>query len=227
MNIAVVGGGASGVELILSIQYRLQQEMARHGHKDKPMEYILFSAAKKLLPSHNGLVQKKISTIFKKRGIKTYLDSYIKSITLDDKSNSRKILCSNDKIKHADAIIWCTNATTASWPGESGLAVDDKGFIQINDYLQSISHSNIFAVGDTATMVNHSLPKSGVYAVRQGPPLFTNIRRFFLQQRLKAYKPQKHFLSLLNCADHTAVASRGFLALQGTSFPPHNQLQSI
>ncbi|MDX2504448.1 MAG: selenide, water dikinase SelD [Gammaproteobacteria bacterium] len=214
-SIAVVGGGASGVELILSIQYRLQQEMARHGCKNKRIQYVLLSAAKTLLPSHNVSVQKKIGKIFQQRGIKVSLDSEVKNITLQDEASSRNILCNNGKITQANAVFWCTSARTVSWPGEAGLAVDDKGFIQVNDFLQSVSHNNIFAVGDTASMVNHSRPKSGVYAVRQGPPLFENIRRFLRGHQLKSYKPQKHFLSLLNCADNTAVASRGFLALQG------------
>jgi len=214
-SIAVVGGGASGVELILSIQYRLQQELARHGCTDEHIRYKLLSAAKTLLPSHNSSVQRKIGNILEKRGIQLSLDSFIKNINLEETSNSRNILCSNGKITQADAIIWCTNATPPAWPKESGLAVDSKNFIKVNDYLQSPSHDNIFAAGDVASMINHPRPKSGVYAVRQGAPLFENIRRFVRGQRLKAYKPQKHFLSLLNCADHTAVASRGFLAFQG------------
>ncbi|MCW8929703.1 MAG: selenide, water dikinase SelD [Gammaproteobacteria bacterium] len=214
-TIAVVGGGASGVELILSIQHRVQLELARKGLPDKKVEYVLISAAKTLLPSHNNSVKKKILKLFKQRRIKLHLDSFIKDISLEPTANTKNILCSNGTLVQADAIVWSTTASSAEWPGESGLSVDNRGFIKVNDYLQSISHPNIFASGDIASMVNHPRPKSGVYAVRQGPPLFENIRRLVRNERLKAYKPQKHFLSLLNCADKTAVASRGFLAFQG------------
>ena len=219
-TIAVVGGGASGVELILSIQHRIQDELKRKGHPNKDIQYVLLSAAKTLLPSHNNSVKKRILKLFKQRGIKVYLDSLIKDISIDktlaDNDNRRTMLCSNGMRVQADAIVWSTTASSVGWPAESGLSVDNRGFIQVNDYLQSISHPNIFAVGDIASMVNHPRPKSGVYAVRQGAPLFANIRRFVNGQRLKAYIPQKHFLSLLNCADKTAVASRGFLAFQGS-----------
>ncbi len=218
-TIAVVGGGAGGVELILSIQYRLQLELKRHGHDGKDIQYVLLSAAKTILPSHNNAVKNRILKIFQQRGIQLYLDFSIKDISLDTitpgSTHSRSMLGQNGRRVQADAIVWSTTASSAGWPDESGLSVDKRGFIQVNDYLQSVSHANIFAVGDIAAMVNHPRPKSGVYAVRQGAPLFENIRRFVSGQRLKAYKPQKHFLSLLNCADKTAVASRGMLAFQG------------
>lgn len=214
-RIAVVGGGASSVEIILAIQQRLQQEMARNDSKDKTVQYTLISASNTLLAAHNQSVQKKILKLFQQRNIQVELDSCISNISVEGQSNCKTIVCNNGRRFQADAIIWCTSASTTAWPGESGLMVDDKGFIQVNDYLQSVSHSNVFSAGDIASLVNYRLPKSGVYAVRQGTPLFHNIRRFVLGQQLVAYKPQKHFLSLLNCADHTAVASRGALAVQG------------
>ena len=219
-TIAVAGGGASGVELMLSIQHRVQLELKRHGKTDKAVHYLLISAAQTLLPAHNNAVKNRILKIFNQRGITPYLNSSINKISTQGSpaeagGNSKNILCDNGCQLQADAVFWCTTASSVSWPKEAGLAVDKRGFIQVNDYLQSVSHANIFAVGDIASMVNHPRPKSGVYAVRQGPPLFKNLKRFFCGQKLKAYKPQKRFLSLLNCADKTAVASRGPLAFYG------------
>jgi len=223
-DIVVVGGGASGVELILSIQYRLEQALSKAGQAERNIHYTLFSAAQTILPSHNSSVQKRVLSLFKKRGICLHLGASIKAISqahdVSDKWQTKVMSyrhCSDSTVEEfsANAIIWSTTASSAQWPRESGLAVDKRGFIQVNDYLQSLSHSNIFATGDIASMVNNPRPKSGVYAVRQGPPLFENIRRFACGQGLKPYKPQKNFLSLLNCADKTAIASRGFLAFEG------------
>jgi len=115
----------------------------------------------------------------------------------------------------ADAIIWATHASAPGWYKESGLAVDDKGFIEINDSLQSVSHQDVFAAGDIATVVDYPRPKSGVFAVRQGPPLYKNIRRALTNKPLKKHIPQISFLSLISTGDKCAIGSRGPFTFKG------------
>ena len=92
---------------------------------------------------------------------------------------------------------------------------EDGGFLAINQFLQSTGPSNVFACGDVATSVTHPRPKAGVFAVRQGPPLAENLRRFVTGQPLKPFVPQTEFLGLISLGDKVAVATRGALAFQG------------
>jgi NADH dehydrogenase FAD-containing subunit len=68
-------------------------------------------------------------------------------------------------------------------------------------------------------MVNYPRPKAGVFAVRQGKPLFENLQRILLGKSLKPYRPQKQYLSLISTGDKRAIATKDAFNL-----PPHKLL---
>ena len=120
-----------------------------------------------------------------------------------------KISCRSGLKVECDRIFWVTQASAPGWIKECGLATDSQGFIQVNDYLQAVSHPFVFAAGDIASMVNYPRPKAGVFAVRQGKPLFNNLQRTLLARHLQPYKPQKLYLSLIGTGDKKAIAFLG------------------
>ena len=123
-------------------------------------------------------------------------------------STPKIIRCDSGLEVECDILFWVTQASATPWLQQAGLATDARGFILVNEKLQSISHPQVFAAGDVATMVNHSRPKAGVFAVRQGKPLFENLQRALLGKPLKSFIPQKKFLILIGTGDERAIASR-------------------
>ena len=205
LRVAVVGGGAGGVEILLAIQHRLRAERGA----TEEIEYHLFSGNETILPPHNKAVQQTFSQALKDRGVTVHNGHAVVEVS------PGHLRTEDGQSVDADEILWVTAAGAATWPAEAGLATDEAGFIAVGDTLQSTSHENVFAAGDIASMLNYPRPKSGVFAVRQGKPLAKNLRRALLSQSLRPFSPQKRFLSLVSTGDKYAVASRGGFSLKG------------
>ena len=103
-------------------------------------------------------------------------------------------------------VIWATSAVAPPILKNLGLETDGNGFVSTHATLQSVSSDRIFAVGDSGTIVGSNLVKAGVYAVRQGPVLWDNLRRLLWGRKLVDYVPQKGFLKLINTADNRSIA---------------------
>lgn len=208
-RIAVVGGGAGGVELILAVQYRMRRLFEREGRTLPAFEYHLFTSSDTILPTHNRAVRKMFLQTLRERGIVVHAGYAVVEVM------PRRLRMADGAMHEAEEILWTTEAAAAPWLADSGLAVDESGFVQVTTTLQSVSHPDVFAAGDVASMSESPRPKSGVFAVRQGPPLARNLRRALLGQPLGPYRPQRHFLALITTGDTLAIASRGSLALRG------------
>ncbi len=198
-SIVFVGGGASGVELAISYRQRLGPDVPIH----------LVDRSAELLPTHNGRVRRLLRKNCRRRDIQLHLKETVTKV------HEHGVVCQSGLEIAGDHIVWVTGASAPSWLSESGLALDEAGFIRVSPALQSESHSFVFAAGDIATIADYRRPKSGVYAVRAAKPLAENLRRYCAGQSLIKHIPQKKFLSLISTSDGSAVASRGVLAWHG------------
>ena len=209
LRVGIVGAGAGGVELTLAVQYRLKELLAGKWPDNEAPEFHLFTDADDVLTTHNRFVRAKFRRVLAERKINVHAGHKVVKV------RPGALQCANGTTFELDEILWVTMARAQTWPAKAGLDVDEQGFIKVNNTLESVSHPDIFAAGDIAHVVNHPRPKSGVFAVRQGPPLSANVRRKLLGRPLKPFIPQREFLSLISTGDKYAIASRSWWALEG------------
>jgi selenide,water dikinase len=201
----VVGGGAAGIEMVLAMQHRLAEATGR----PDAVEWQLVTDVDVLLPFHNPRARRIFRRILAEREVEVHLSSRVARV------EPGMVWATNGYRAAGDVIFWATGASAPPQLARSGLAVDEQGFVAIDETLRSTSHSHVFAAGDCATMLGHPRPKSGVYAVRQGSPLAANLRAAIEGRPLERYVPQKQALALISTGDRYAVASRGAWALEG------------
>ncbi|MEM5527815.1 FAD-dependent oxidoreductase [Gammaproteobacteria bacterium AS21] len=210
LDIALVGAGAGGFELITAIEHIWRTTLSKQNTAGAAVVSHNFHwviSGQSPLNGHNKAVQKQALAICKKRQINVHLNFSVAKVSAD------QLLSTNNQLINIDQVLWCTRASAPQWPKDANLATDNLGFIAINNYLQSTSDPCVFAAGDVATQISHPRPKAGVFAVRQAPILFHNLRHAIVNKPLKAHIPQRQFLSLLATGDKAAIASRGVFSL--------------
>ena len=204
-RIVVVGTGPAGVELAFALDRRLRRKTSTQ----LPNAVIaLVGRADTVLPERSTLSQRRMSQALDAKGITLatgldvtgFEDGYVRS------ADGRSFV--------ADTVLWATESTAAPWLSTTGLVLDKRGFVAVNESLRSRSHPDIFAAGDIASLPDPR-PKAGVFAVREGPVLAENLRRALIGEPLRPYRPQRRWLTLLSTADGRAVADKWGLSLEG------------
>lgn len=208
-RIAVVGGGAGGVELTLAMRHRLRAELRAMGRDPDALTFHLFTSGPEILPTHNASVRSAFERALAARGVVLHLNAEVNHVS------PTRLRTLRGEAVEADEVVWVTRAGGAQWLRDTGLALDADGFIQVADTLQTLTDLKVFAAGDIASMVSRPLEKAGVFAVRQGPLLAENLRRAVEGRPLQPYRPQRRWLALISTGDRYAVASRGAFKAEG------------
>src|SRR5215475_385658 len=207
-RIAVIGGGAGGVELMLSVRARLLADAAASRGTDIGLSFDLVTAGE-ILEGHNARVRAAFRRVFAAKNIRLHEGRCVRALT------SRAIEFDDGSAIAADAVLLTTDAAPPGWFAATGLARDAAGFIAVGPTLQTLNDPDVFAAGDCAALVETPRDKAGVFAVRAGPPLAENLRRRARGDALKLWRPQRRHLALISTGERYAVASRGPLKAEG------------
>ncbi len=198
-NIAVIGGGVAGAELILAMAHALAQQ-GRLGQAC-------------LIDSRRVLGQ--ASPELRRRLLRAFCEHRVTLVenTAVARIESDRILLEDGRTVLSDFTTGAAGARPQDWIAQSGLALQD-GFIKVDETLQS-SVPGVFAAGDCAHMTATPRPKAGVYAVRQAPILYHNLRAQLTQDPLRKYQPQKDYLKLISLGRAEALGERIGLQFSG------------
>jgi selenide,water dikinase len=207
-QIAVIGGGAGGVELLLSVRSRLRAEAVAHGSDPGQFSFQLVTDGE-ILATHNLRVRRAFRRILQEHGIELYEHRRLRAI------GSNRIEFEDAPSLVADAVLATTAAAPPPWFAGTGLALDPGGFLAVGPTLQVTNDPDVFASGDCAGLIATPREKSGVIAVRAGPPLAANLRRRARGETTKPWRPQRRYLALISTGERYAVASRGWFKAEG------------
>eukprot|EP01063_Lacrimia_lanifica_P024198 TRINITY_DN32158_c0_g1_i1.p1 TRINITY_DN32158_c0_g1~~TRINITY_DN32158_c0_g1_i1.p1 ORF type:complete len:466 (+),score=166.14 TRINITY_DN32158_c0_g1_i1:52-1449(+) len=207
-HVAVVGGGAAGIELALAMRARWGP---LYTADPAQLRVTLLDSGSELLPHETAPCKAALNAALAARRIDVLHHRVVKEVAPD----RIHFECDADPLPYTHCI-WATGAVAhplALTLKARGLAVTERGWLRVNPSLQSVSHPCVFAAGDCASIENlpdgkPSPTKAGVYAVRSGPVLIDNLPAFIAGEALRDYAPQDDFLKLLMCGDGQALGFR-------------------
>lgn len=188
INMAIVGGGPTGVELAGSLA-----EMKRYVlPKDFPeldtskMDIYLFEAAPKLLSAMSEESSAAALKYLKKLGVHVALNARVneydgKNLTLE----------SGDSFS-SETVIWTAGVKGAGLDGINKEAFIAGNRMKVNRYSQVEGHENIFAIGDVAIMFTERYPKGhpqlAPAAIQQGERLAKNLIAKLKGKQMEKFK---------------------------------------
>jgi pyridine nucleotide-disulfide oxidoreductase family protein len=207
-RIAVIGGGAGGVELLLSVQSRLLAEARGAGRQRMDFSFALVTVGE-ILQGHNAGVKRAFRRVLAECEVALHEHHAVQALAADG------MMLDDGSFIGADAVLVTTDAAPPPWFAGTGLARDAGGFLATGPTLQVLNDPDVFAAGDCASVVESPRPKAGVFAVRAGPPLAENLRRRVRGDALAPWRPQRSHLALISTGERYAVASHGAFKAEG------------
>lgn len=133
------------MELALAMHYRLRAQ-------DTPAECHLLTDTATILPNHHPRVRRIFERILKERGIVIHTHSKVVKI------EHGVLYREGGSPLQAGHIIWATAAGAPRWLAANGLETDARGFLMVNDTLQSVSHPCISHRSQVHGEIQHASP---------------------------------------------------------------------
>jgi selenide,water dikinase len=204
LRVAIVGGGAAGVELAFTLEARLRAAGVA-------AELAIVADTDALLPGSSGRLARDAAAEARRRGIRLRLGVRVSRVEAD-----RLLLVGEAEPEPADLVLWATGAAPLPLLAAIAAPKDAQGFLRVRDTFQCLGADDLFAAGDCAALDSYPwVPKAGVYAVRAGPVLDANLRARLAGESLRRYRPQRDFLALLNLGDGRALGGKWGTTLSG------------
>ena len=183
LTIAIVGGGATGVELAGAIKELVSGTLLKDypAISSREVDVISIHSGSRLLKDYPAHLSNYTCKQLRRRGIKVHLESRV-----------ARVMPTALKLEDGTAIetamiIW-TAGLEANYPQtRAGLKTASKDKICVNAMLQLPEYDNVYAVGDVAFVTHNEEPLLGIApeALQQGTTVGKN-----LQRQLKGLSPK-------------------------------------
>jgi len=214
MNIVIVGGGPTGVELAGAFG-----ELKNYIFpKDYPeldihrMQIHIIDMEDRLLKSLSERSSRFAERSLKEFNINVCLNTKVESY------DGKTIILSSGKKLNTRTMIWAAGVSGNRIQGLDSKQFTPSGRIKVDRFNRAVGYENIFAIGDTAIMISEQYPKGhpmlAPVAIQQADALAANLKRILIKQEMKPFV-YKDYGVMATIGRNRAVVDLKFLKLNG------------
>ncbi len=237
VNLVVIGGGATGVELAAELRNTAKVFAAYGLHKLHPLEDItitLVEAGPRILPPLPERIAEETARLLGDLRVKILTGDKVVEVKSD------AVLTGSGRSLPSDLTVWAGGIRVPAVLGRVGLPTNPIGQVIVSPTLQTITDPDIFALGDCASCpwpsTGKSVPPRAQAAHQQASLLVSSLRRRLAGRSLPTFTYRDHG-SLISLGHYETVGNlmgrlvgssvkiQGFLArLLYLSLYRHHQL---
>ncbi|MEO0463074.1 MAG: NAD(P)/FAD-dependent oxidoreductase [Pseudomonadota bacterium] len=192
VRVAIVGGGATGVELAAEL-YNAAGALRHYGLEvfdESRLKVTLLEAGERILPALPERLSNAARLELENLGVE------VRTHTQVIKARRGLILTRDDDAIRADLIVWAAGVKGAPFLATLGLETNRNNQIKVRDTLQTLEDDRIFALGDCASYVpegeQRPIPPRAQAAHQMADTVFHNLKRVMVNaKRRAAEKPEK------------------------------------
>jgi NADH dehydrogenase len=214
MNIVVVGGGPTGVEVSGTLA-----EMKRYVlPKDYPeldfdlMQVHLLEGSPRVLGTMSDKASDKAKKYLLELGVNVSLNARVKDY------DGLTVFLEDGKTIRANTLVWAAGVTGNKIEGLNPAVIVRTNRIKVNSYNKVEGYNNIYAIGDIAYMTNAQYPNGhpqvAQVAIQQGELLAKNLKGQLKNKTFKAFS-YKDLGSMATIGRNKAVADLPKVKFQG------------
>ena len=208
LQVAIIGGGATGVELAAEL-HKSTRELVAFGldriDPDRDITLHLIEAADRILPALPPRISEAATELLGKLGVKVHTSARVAALM----PNGLKL--ADGGIINAELVIWAAGVKAPAFLKDlDGLETNPIHQLVVRQTLQTTRDDNIFAIGDCAACPwperNTIVPPRAQAAHQQSTHLAKQLRRKLMGQPLEPWH-YRDFGSLVSLGEYSTVGS--------------------
>lgn len=216
INLAIVGGGATGIELSAEL-YHVTDLLKSYGMEKistKNLNVVLIEAGERILPALPERIASSARRELQRLGI-TVMES-----TRIVRAEKKGFVTAEDKLIEADLMIWAAGVKAPNFVAELGFETTRSNQILAKTTLQTKEYDNVFVIGDCCACEQDNgkfVPPRAQSAHQMASLAYKNIQALWKGEKLQHFRYKDHG-SLVNLSNYSTVGSLMGNLSRGTFF---------